>query len=128
MNWNIEKIKTAVVANDKGYPLFPRRLLFNLGWDVPEYNEYRIKYLAGALEGEQKEYFSILKCKVDESLCWVQELALHGKITANMYEATIREFESAGKSIKETATAYKDKFDKLQKQKQTQVNNSSIKL
>lgn len=128
MNWDITKLKTTKVENEKGYLLFPRRLLFNLGWDVPEYNEYRIKYAANALEGAQKEYFAILKSKVDESLCWVQELAMHGKITSTMYEATIREFESLGRTIKETATGYRDKFEKLQKQKTQQVNTSQIKI
>lgn len=128
MNWDIDKLKQTKIENDKGYPLFPRRLLFALGWDVPTYCEYRIKYAANALDGAKRAYFEILKQKIEESLCWVQELALMGKITSNMYESTVREFETYGRSIKETATSYKDKFDKLQKQNKEQINTSKIKL
>lgn len=131
--WDKEKINSAIKwaeqweAEKKQIP-FPRPFLYQCGWDVEAYQEYSIKLKIDKITPEHKELFLLIKNFIDKSMANIQTLMLMGRINPSAYEVTVREFETFGVSIKEQSSKAKDRYEKLKRQKEQQVNTSGIKL
>lgn len=104
----------------------PRRILQEKGWNVPRYVEAKLNYELNKLPEKEKQEFEKVKAEVESALCDIQELMLSGMIPPSAYEMMVKELETSGKSIKTTAQEVKDRYKRLEAQKEL-TNESDIK-